>query len=58
MRLPAVEDLYCGWERHHRDFLHFAGDLIADFLEPRLGRRIDRQRGADGLIRLPEDAHK
>ena len=55
VRLPVVEEATCGWERHHREHLRYVDDVVLDWLEKRLGRRIELERGKDGRLELPPE---
>ena len=58
VRFPAVEDTYCGFERHHKDFLRLVDKLILDHLETKMGYRIKEKRGTDGRIIIPQEANQ
>ncbi len=53
VRYPAVESASCGWERHLAEHLRNVDDLVEDWVEEAVGRRIQMERGKDGKLILP-----
>ncbi len=55
VRLPSVESSTCGWDRYHQDHLDYIDDMVLDWLEQKLGYRIELERGDDGRLQLPAE---
>jgi len=58
VQLEAVEDVECGWQEHHEAFLRHVDNKVMDFIEEKMGRKVDLKRMQDGRLEITQEMAK